>query len=157
METSSDKSYNSCTRQKTTKPVTSSNKSFTFPAKHKYDNTKTPLKKNHQNSSTSKINKLESIKQLHINCGFLNTEHLYMLIINWLNHHKVPGVNVDIAQNLYNDYCTLKSFYYFILFYSLYPKIHSPHNYLQSFYVAVLIDECGTANHFSLAMFQNDI
>ena len=43
LETSADDLYDSGTRQKPTKPVTSSNKSSTFQAKHKYDNEETPL------------------------------------------------------------------------------------------------------------------
>ena len=37
------------------------------------------------------------------------------------------------------------------------PKIHGHHNYLQNFYVASLIDECGTNKHYPLAMFRNGI
>ena len=37
------------------------------------------------------------------------------------------------------------------------PKIHCPRNYLLIFYVAALIDEYGTNNHYPLAMFQNGI
>ena len=37
------------------------------------------------------------------------------------------------------------------------PKIHGPLNYLQSFYVADLIDECGTNKHYPLSMFINGI
>ena len=44
LETSSDDSYDSDTRQKPIKPVTSSNKSSTLPAKHKSDNEETLLK-----------------------------------------------------------------------------------------------------------------
>ena len=35
------------------------------------------------------------------------------------------------------------------------PKIHGPHNYLQSFYVTALIDECETNKNYPLAMFRN--
>ena len=83
-ETSSDDSYDSGTRQKTTKPVTSSNKSSTLLAKHKYDNEGTPLKQPHQDAFTPKQEKLEITKRLHIKCGFLDTENLFMLPINWL-------------------------------------------------------------------------
>ena len=48
-------SYDSGTRQKTTKPVTSSNKSSTFPDKCKSDNEQTPLKQPHQYASTYKF------------------------------------------------------------------------------------------------------
>ena len=34
------------------------------------------------------------------------------------------------------------------------PKIHGPRNCLQSFYVAALIEECGTKKNYPLAMFQ---
>ena len=37
------------------------------------------------------------------------------------------------------------------------PKIHGPRNYLQSFYVAALIEECGTTKHHPLTMFRNGI
>ena len=33
------------------------------------------------------------------------------------------------------------------------PKIHDYHNYFQSFYVAAIIEECGTNKHYPLAMF----
>ena len=42
---SSDDESDSGRRQIPFKPVTLSNKAFTFPAKHKYDNEETPLKK----------------------------------------------------------------------------------------------------------------
>ena len=54
LETSSDDSSDSGTRQKPTKPVTSYNKSSTFPAKHRYDYEETPLKQHHQDAFTSK-------------------------------------------------------------------------------------------------------
>ena len=37
------------------------------------------------------------------------------------------------------------------------PKIHGPRNYLQSFYVAAFVDECGTNNHCPLEIFRNGI
>ena len=37
---------------------------------------------------------------------------------------------------------------------SLDPKIHGPCNYLQSFYVAALIDEYGITKHYPLESFQ---
>ena len=92
----------SVTRQKTTKPVTSYYKSSKFPALKKSDNEETPLKQPHQDPFTPKQETLERIKRLHRKCGFLDTEHLSMLTINWLTHSKVTDVNVEIAQNLYN-------------------------------------------------------
>ena len=54
LETSSDDSSDSGTRQTPTTPVTSSNKSSTFPAKHKYYNEEIPLTQPHQDAFTSK-------------------------------------------------------------------------------------------------------
>ena len=53
-ETSSDDLSNSGTSPKTTKPVMSSNKSFTFPAKLKSANEETPLQQPHQDTFTSR-------------------------------------------------------------------------------------------------------
>ena len=52
---------------------------------------------------------------LHIKCGFFDTEILFMLPINWLNHSEEDSDCWD-------------------------PNIHSPRNYLHIFYVAALID-----------------
>ena len=51
-ETSSDDSSESDTRQKPTKAVKLSNKSSTFPDKHKSNNEETPLKQPHQDAFT---------------------------------------------------------------------------------------------------------
>ena len=69
----SDDKSNSERRQILSKPVTSSNKSFTSPDKHKSDNEESPLKKTHQGPFTSKQETLERIKWLHIKCGLLDT------------------------------------------------------------------------------------
>ena len=50
LETSSDESYDSRRRQILTKPVKSTNKSSTFPAKHKSYYEETPLKQPHQDA-----------------------------------------------------------------------------------------------------------
>ena len=108
LETSSDGSSDSGTRQKATKPETSSNKSSTFPAKHRSDNEETPLKQPHQDTFALKQESLEIIKRLHIKCVFFDTEHLFIFPINELNYHKSPDVNMEIAQNFYNAYCMTK-------------------------------------------------
>ena len=97
-ETSSNDSSDSGTSQKPTKPLTSSNKSSIFLAKHKTDNEEIPLEQPHQNAFTSKQETLEIIKQLHLKCGFLDTENLLTPLINWLKYQEVPDVNVEIAQ-----------------------------------------------------------
>ena len=50
-----------------------------------------------------------------------------------------------------------KSFFVEKYFETWDPKIHGPYNYPQSFYVASLIDECGTKKHYPLTMFRNGI
>ena len=156
-ETLSDDSSDSGTRQKLTKPVTLYNKSSTFPAKRKYDNEETPLKQPYQDAFISKQEILERIKSLHIKRGFLYTEHLFMLPINWLNHHKVSDVNMKIVQNFYNAYCTPKPFFVEKYFDGWDSIVHGPCNYLQSFYVAAFINKCGTTKHHPLEMFLNGI
>ena len=54
LETSSDESSDSGTKKILTKPVTPSNKSSTFLAKHKSNIEETPLKQTHQDAFTSK-------------------------------------------------------------------------------------------------------
>ena len=137
--------------------MTSSNKSSTFTAKHKSDNEKTPLKQTHQDAFTSKQETIKIIKRLHIKCGFLDTEQLFMLPIKRLKYQEVPYVNVEIAQNFYNTYYIPKSFFVDKDFDIRDPKIHGPCNYLQSFYVAAIIEECRTEKHYPLKNFQNGI
>ena len=76
-----------------------------------------------------------------------------MLPINWLNHCEDMDVNMDIAQNFYNAYFKPKSFFYEKDFDIWDPKIHSIHNYLQSFYAAAFIDECMTNKQYPFVMF----
>ena len=133
LKTSSGDSYDSGTRKKPTKPVTSSNKSSTFPSKHKSDNEETPLKHPHQEAFTLKQGTLERIKRLHIKGGLSDTEHVFMLPIHWLEYQEVPDVIVEITQNFYNAYCTQKYFFVEKYFDSWDPKTHGPCNYLQSF------------------------
>ena len=64
---------------------------------------------------------------------------------------------MKISENLYNANCTPKYFFVEKDFESWDTKIHIPRNYLQSFYVAALIDKYGTNNHYPLEMFRNNI
>ena len=82
----SDDKSDSGGRQIPSKPVKSSDKVSTFPAKHKSNNEETPLIKTHQRPFTSKQETLEIIKRLHIKCRFLNTEHLFVLPKTWLEY-----------------------------------------------------------------------
>ena len=110
LETSSVESSGSLRSKIPTKLVMLSNKSSTFPSKHKSDNEETPLKQPHQDAFTSKQETLERIKRLHIKCGFLDTEHLFMLTKTGLEYQQYKGVHMEITQNLYNAYCTPKYF-----------------------------------------------
>ena len=94
LETLSDDSYDSGRRKIPAKPVTSSNKSSTFLAKHKSDNEETPLKQNHQYAFTPKQETLEIIKRLHIKCGLLDTEHLLIIPKTWLEYQQYADVHV---------------------------------------------------------------
>ena len=109
LETSSVESSGSGRRKIPTKPVMSSNKSSTFPAKHKSDNEETPLNQPHQDTFTPKQETLERIKRLHIKCGFLYNEYLFMLPKTWLEYQQYEDAHMAITQNLYNTYCTPKN------------------------------------------------
>ena len=87
----------------------------------------------------------------------MDIEHLFMLLKIWLEYLQYEEVDVEISENLYNANCTLRHFFVVKDFESWYPKIHGPCNYLHSFYVAALIDKCGTNNHYPLEMFRNGI
>ena len=135
----------------------SSNKSSTLQAKHKSDNEETPLKQPHQHAFTSKQETLEIINRLHIKCGFLDTERLFMLPKTWLEYQHHADVHVEITQNVYNAYCKQKYLFLEKDFESWDTKIHGPRNYLQGFDVAALIEECGTKKQYLLAKFRNGI
>ena len=144
-------------REITFRPVTSFNKASTFTDEHKSDNEETPLGKTHQVPFTQKQQALERTKRLNINCGFLDAENLFILTKTWSEYLQYEEVDVDIQEILYNANCTPVYFFVEKDFESWDPKIHSPRNYLQSFYVAALIDKCGTNNHYPLAMIRNGI
>ena len=65
---------------------------------------------------------------------------------------------MDIEKHFYNAYCMRQSFLFVEKYFDSWdPKIHGPRNYLQIFYVAALIEECGNTKHYPLAMFRNGI
>ena len=66
--------------------MNSSNKASTFPAKNKYDNEETPLINTHQETFKPKQETLERINLLHIKCGFLYAEHLFIIPKTWLEY-----------------------------------------------------------------------
>ena len=93
----SDDKSDSGRREIPPKSVTSYNKASTFPAEHKSDNEETPLKQPHQDAFTSKQETLERINRLHIKCGFLYTEHLFMLPKTWLEYQQYADVHMEIT------------------------------------------------------------
>ena len=64
------------------------------------------MKQPHQDAFTSKQENLERIKRLHIKCGFLDTEQLFVIPKTWLEYQQYVDVHVEITQNFYNTYCT---------------------------------------------------
>ena len=100
---------------------------------------------------------LEIIKWSHIKCCILDTEHLFLLPKTWLEYQQYEDVHMAITQNLYNAYYMPKYFVVEKYFETWDPIIHSPCNYLQSFYEAARMEECGTEKHYPFAMFRNGI
>ena len=149
-QTSSDESSGLGRRKIPTKPVIQSNKLSTFLAKNNYDNEETPLKQTHEDAFPLKQENSKGIKRLHINCGFLDNEHVFMLPKTSLKYQQYEDVHVEITQNLYNAYSMTKSFFVEKYFEIWDPQIHSPRTYIQIFYVAYLIEECGTKKHYPL-------
>ena len=115
------------------------------------------MKQTHQDVFTRKQETLERINWLHIKCGFLDNEHLFMPPKISLEYQQYADVHVEITQHFYNADCTQKFVFVEKDFESWDPKSHGPCNYLQSFYVAALIEECGTEKYYPLAMFRNGI
>ena len=77
--------------------MTPSNKSSTFTAKQESKNEETPLKQPHQDAFTPKQETLEGIKRLHIKCGFLDTDNLFMLPNIWLEYQQYADVHAEIT------------------------------------------------------------
>ena len=80
-----------------------------------------------------------------------------MLPKHWLEYLQYEEDDVEITENLYSANCTPKSFFVQKDFESWNLKIHGPRNYIQSFYLASIIDECGTKKYYQLAMFRYGI
>ena len=140
---SSDDNYNSKTSKIIYELVTSSNIASTFPAEHNSDNEETPLKKTHAGPWTSRKEVLETIKKLHLKCGNEHYEHLYILPSRWLYLLQFEKIGEEIYESLQNAYCTPLEFFVEKNFDIWDPEIHGPRNYLQSFYLAALIQKFG--------------
>ena len=59
-------------------------------------------------------------------------------------------IGEELYENLQNVYCTPLEFFVEENFDIWDPKIHGPFNYLQSFYLAALIQKCGEKNSLSI-------
>ena len=86
--------------------------------------------------------------------GDKNIEHLYLLPSQWINLLKYESISDKIYENLKNASCTPIKFFAEENFNSWHPKTHGPHNYLQSFYLADLIQKCGGEGNIHLQSFE---
>ena len=87
----------------------------------------------------------------------MDTEYLFMLPKTWLEYQQYEDAHVAINKNLYNAYCRPKSSYVEKYSEIWDPKIHSPCNYFQNFYVVAPIEEFRNEKHYVLAIFRNGI
>ena len=116
------------------------------------------MKKTHPRPWTSKKEVLEKIKILYFKCcGDTNYEHLYLLPSKWIDLLKYQNIGDEISENLQNACCMPLVFFVEENFDNWHPKIHGPRNYLQSFYLATLIQKCGGKKHYPFAEFRNVI
>ena len=100
--------------------------------------------KNHPQPWTSKKEVLETIKKLYFKCGGdANYEYLYILPSKWIDLLKYKIIGDEIYEHFQNAYCTPLEFLIEENFDIWHPKIHGPRNYLQSFYLADLIQKYG--------------
>ena len=72
-----------------------------------------------------------------------NIEHLYIIPSRWLYLLRFEEFSDEIYENFQNASCTPIKFFVEENFDSWHPKTHGPRNYLQSFYLAALIQKCG--------------
>ena len=86
---------------------------------------------------------LEKIKKLHLKCDNEHYEHLYVFPSRWLCLLQFETIGEEIYENLQNAYCTPLEFFVENCFEIWDPEIHVPRNYLQSFYLADLIQKYG--------------
>ena len=102
------------------------------------------MKKNHPRPWTSKKEVLEIIKELYFKCGGdKNLEHLYLLTSQWIDLLKYESISDGIYENLQNTSCMPMNFFVEGFFDSSHPKTYGPCYYLQSFYLAALIQKFG--------------
>ena len=118
---------------------------------------KHPWKKKHAGPWTSKKEVLETNKKLHLKCGNEHYEHLYIFPSRWLCLLQFETIGEEIYENLQNAYFTPLEFFVETNFDIWDPEIHGPCNYLQSFYLADLIQKFGGKKHYPFADIRNVI
>ena len=74
-------------------------------------------------------------------CDNENYEHLYIFPSRWLWSLQFETIGEEIYENLQNVYCTPLECFVEKIFDVWDPEIHGPRNYLQSFYLAALIQK----------------
>ena len=82
-------------------------------------------------------------QKLHLKCGNEHYQHLYILHSRWLYLLQFEKIGEKIYENLQNSYCTPLEFFVESFFDIWDLKNHGPCNYLQTFYLAALIQKCG--------------
>ena len=90
---------------------------------------------------------LDTIKKLHFRCNDSNNiEQLYILPSRWLFLLKFDKIGDAIHENFQNSSCTPIKFFVEEILGNWHTKTHGPRNYLQSFYLAALINKCREKN-----------
>ena len=97
---------------------------------------------------------LETIKKIYFDCGGdENYEHLYILPANWIDVLKYESISDEIYENLKMPAVRQLRFFVEENYDNWHPKTHLPRNYLQSFYLAALIQKCGEISIIHLQSF----
>ena len=72
----------------------------------------------------------------------------------WIDLLKYENIGDEIYENLQKACCTSIEFFGEEKFDNWHPKTHGPCNYLQSFYLAALIQKCGGESIIHLQSFK---
>ena len=84
----------------------------------------------------------------------IKIEHLYILPSKWIDLLKYESISDKIYENLQNSSCTPINYFVEENFNSWHPKTHGPRNYLQSFYLAALVQKCGKKSIIHMQSFE---
>ena len=92
-------------------------------------------------------------QKLHLKYGNEHYEYLYILPSRWVCLLHFETIGEEIHENLQNAYCMPLEYFVEKHFDIWDPEIHSPREYLQSFYLASLIQKCGEKSIIHLQIF----